>query len=82
MKYYNFILILVFGLLLHCNVFGQTNINREVTNTYDNSVDRMQDSLRIVSDSLYGIGINYYREGKLNDALTFFKKSDEADDLS
>lgn len=82
MRYTFFSLILVLGLLLHCNAFGQSNINREVSNTYENCVDRMQDSLRVVSDSLYGIGINCYKVGKLDDALTFFRKANVADSLS
>lgn len=82
MRYTFFSLILVLGLLLHCNAFGQSNINREVSNTYENYVDRMEDSLRVVSDSLYGIGINCFKVGKLDDALTFFRKANVADSLS
>lgn len=70
-------------LILVCgNLVAQTNINRTVTDNYTNAFKRMQDSMHIVSDSLYGIGLHYFQQGDLNSSLKLFRKSDIADSLA
>lgn len=84
MRYLRFIVTLITIIVFSCaDVFGQyLNTNFEYTNKGQQEIKNRGDSLLAYSDSLYGIGLSLFLQGKNIEAIDYFRRSNSIDSLN
>lgn len=84
MRYLRFIVTLITIIVFSCaDVFGQyLNMNFEYTNKGQQEIKNRDDSLLAYSDSLYGIGLSLFHQGKNIEAIDYFRRSNSIDSLN
>ena len=84
MRYLRFIVTLITIIVFSCaDVFGQyLNTNFEYTNKGQQEIKNRDDSLLAYSDSLYGIGLSLFHQGKNIEAIDYFRRSNSIDSLN
>lgn len=84
MRYLRFIVTLItITVFSSVDVFGQyLNTNFEHTNKGQQEIKNREDSLLAYSDSLYGIGLSLFHQGKNIEALNYFKQSNSIDSFN